>query len=196
MSGENTMKADISRSMFKKDKHHRKVNMQQGRVHLDADWNEQIDIQVHHDRSSLSDIIGETGAPHDKAGFKIERSDNSYRISAGHYYVDGILCENEEEIDAKNQLDLPSFEEHVAVRGKAGVYVVYLDVWERQITHLEDHEIKEVALGGVDTATRTKIIWQVKALRVPDEIENYNCSMNGHNFAPKPFSSSRNFWSK
>jgi hypothetical protein len=101
MSGENTMKADISRSMFKKDKHHRKVNMQQGRVHLDADWNEQIDIQVHHDRSSLSDIIGETGAPHDKAGFKIERSDNSYRIGAGHYYVDGILCENEE-IDAKN----------------------------------------------------------------------------------------------
>lgn len=91
---------------------------------------------------------------------------------------------------------MPSFEEHVAVRGKAGVYVVYLDVWERQITHLEDHEIKEVALGGVDTATRTKIIWQVKALRVPDEIENYNCSMNGHNFAPKPFSSSRNFWSK
>lgn len=45
-------------------------------------------------------------------------------------------------------------------------YLVYLDVWERHITFIEDEELKEVALGGPDTATRTKIISQVKILGV------------------------------
>jgi hypothetical protein len=172
------MKADITRKTFRKKKHYSKVNMQQGRVQVDADWNEQIDIQVHHDRTSLRDIIGETGAPHDNAGFKIEPSGNSYRIGAGQYYVDGILCENESEIDAKDQADLPSFGEHVAVPAKLGVYLIYLDVWERHLTYLDDKEMREVALGGTDTGTRTKIVWQVKALRVPDDIEKYNCSIS------------------
>ena len=42
-------------------------------------------------------------------------------------------------------------------------YLIYLDVWERHITHLEDEPIREVALGGPDTATRSKVVWQVKA---------------------------------
>lgn len=172
------MKADITRKTFKEKKHYRKVNMQQGRVQVDADWNEQIDIQIHHDRTSLRDIIGETGAPHDNAGFKIEPSGNSYRIGAGQYYVDGILCENESEIDAKDQPDLPCFGEHVAVPATDGVYIIYLDVWERHLTYLDDKEIRDVALGGTDTATRTKIVWQVKALRVPNEIVDYNCSIS------------------
>ena len=41
-------------------------------------------------------------------------------------------------------------------------YVVYLDVWERHITALEDDSIREKALGRPDTATRTQVIWQVK----------------------------------
>ena len=40
--------------------------------------------------------------------------------------------------------------------------MVYLDVWERHITALEDDDIREKALGGPDTATRTKVVWQVK----------------------------------
>jgi Family of unknown function (DUF6519) len=174
MQGGNIMKGDFSRNTFKKEKHYSEVKMQQGRAQVDADWNEQVDIQVYQDRTSLNDIIGGSGAPHGKDGFKVQSSGSSYRIGAGHYYVDGILCENEEEIDARDQLDLPFFEEHIPVPNKAGVYLIYLDVWERGITYLEDAEIKEVALGGADTATRTKIVWQVKALRVPDEIENNN----------------------
>jgi Family of unknown function (DUF6519) len=45
-----------------------------------------------------------------------------------------------------------------------GNYLLYLDVWRREITHLEDPEIREVALGGPDTTTRTKTVWQVRAL--------------------------------
>jgi hypothetical protein len=42
--------------------------------------------------------------------------------------------------------------------------LLYLDAWERHITTIEDPEIREVALGGPDTETRSKIIAQVKVL--------------------------------
>ena len=35
-------------------------------------------------------------------------------------------------------------------------------MWEQHLTHIQDPEIREVALMGADTATRAKIIWQVK----------------------------------
>jgi hypothetical protein len=41
-------------------------------------------------------------------------------------------------------------------------YLVYLDVWERHITYVEDDSIREVALKGPDTATRARVVWQVK----------------------------------
>ena len=56
------MKGDFSRSTFRKKKHYRKVKMQQGRVQIDADWNEQIDIQDNYDRTYLQDIIGKSGS--------------------------------------------------------------------------------------------------------------------------------------
>ncbi|MBV8138810.1 MAG: choice-of-anchor D domain-containing protein [Deltaproteobacteria bacterium] len=47
----------------------------------------------------------------------------------------------------------------------SGLALVYLDVWERTITALEDGEIRDPALGlasGADTTTRSKTVWQVK----------------------------------
>jgi hypothetical protein len=41
-------------------------------------------------------------------------------------------------------------------------YQVYLDVWERDINYLQDDSIREVALGGPDTASRAKLVSQVK----------------------------------
>ena len=38
------MKADLTRSTDRPDQHYRAVRMQQGRVQLDAEWNEQQDI--------------------------------------------------------------------------------------------------------------------------------------------------------
>jgi hypothetical protein len=52
------------------------------------------------------------------------------------------------------------------LKADADFYLIYLDVWERHITYLEDERfpsIREVALGGMDSATRAKIVWQVKA---------------------------------
>jgi hypothetical protein len=42
--------------------------------------------------------------------------------------------------------------------------LVYLDVWERHISCIEDDDIREKALVGPDTATREKVVWQVKVL--------------------------------
>jgi hypothetical protein len=53
----------------------------------------------------------------------------------------------------------------------SGYLQIYLDVWERVITYAEDDSIREVALGGPDTAARTKLVWQVKA--TPGQ--NLNC---------------------
>jgi len=44
----------------------------------------------------------------------------------------------------------------------SGLSQIYLDVWERAITYAEDDSIREVALGGPDTAARSKLVWQVK----------------------------------
>lgn len=250
------MKGDFSRKTFRKEKHYRKVNMQQGRVQLDADWNEQMDILFHRISSFLEDIIGECGAPLKNAGLKITASSgNDYEIKAGHYYVGGILCENEVNISASKQPDLPSVDEYVfrwnrvpgkdairlrkflvqrlgqkwksvgfrkvskgrtiRIRGRGdrlsvtlddkgneatlkinkefvdeltvkekngekcvfykkspalpsepGTYLAYLDVWERHLTALDDPEILEPALGGPDTTTRTRVVWQVKVQQV------------------------------
>jgi hypothetical protein len=58
--------------------------MQQGRVRIDADFNEQVDIENYHNRISLSDIIGNRGVYLDqKDGFRIEPMGNSYLIKRG-----------------------------------------------------------------------------------------------------------------
>ncbi|MGH3991422.1 MAG: DUF6519 domain-containing protein, partial [Pseudonocardiaceae bacterium] len=65
------MKADLTRSTFSTQKHYSGVRMQQGRVQLDADWNEQVDIGAHLDETTRKDVIGRCGMPVHDAGFEI-----------------------------------------------------------------------------------------------------------------------------
>ena len=81
-------------------------------------------------------------------------------IGRGRYYVNGTLCENEKEVSITQQPDYSMS----ALPDLSGSYLVYLDVWQRAITALEDPSIREVALGGPDTTTRTKTVWQAKLL--------------------------------
>jgi Family of unknown function (DUF6519) len=93
------MKADFTRNTFSPLKHFTRVLMQQGRVQLDADWNEQAAIQLRYLRALAADVIGEHGGPAAYWGFAITELQLTppvhadFRIGAGHYYVDGILCE-------------------------------------------------------------------------------------------------------
>jgi hypothetical protein len=191
------MKGDFTRSTFKKKKHFHDVRMQQGRVQLDADWNEQLDITAHRVETETKDVVGLCGTPMHHGGFRIvvdpknltdeekalpENQDSAslsvlpynFYISGGRCYVDGILCENEYIVPFTNQPDLP-LSKISKIEFSKGIYLAYLDVWLRHITALEDDHIREKALGGPDTATRSKTIWQVKFLRVGNVGAAVNC---------------------
>lgn len=187
------MKGDFSRDTFDPARHYSRVLMQQGRVQLDADDNEQVAILLHYLRALATDLIGPFGGPTrlfdfepslpEKTSFRIEPfihpKDNrkDLKIGFGRYYVDGILCENispllpgqtpaDAFISYYSQVDYPLDPDHVPLDVLPGApFLVYLDVWERHITSLEDDRLREVALGGPDTATRAQIVWQVKTAK-------------------------------
>ncbi len=246
------MKADWTRDTYRRLNHFSRVIMQQGRVQLDADWNEQSSILLHYLRTLAADIIGPQGGPSENEGFGISPIPltppvtNDFRIGLGRYYVDGILCEadsesvglsvqpgnaavvqvdqwtlNGQEFQANQLVELfddagmmgkPAFnptlvqvtnpdtvnrkltlagaptgwtsaqnpklrrvityltqpdypvpsDEQLKPAGGVNSFLVYLDVWERHITFIENDAIREVALGGPDTATRARVVCQVK----------------------------------
>jgi hypothetical protein len=164
------MKGDFSRSTFRPEKHYSQVLLQQGRVQVDADWNEQQAILQHHLRTESLDLIGFSGTPIENNGFQISLSADgkALEIGQGRFYVVGILCENEVPTPYLSQPDLPQppdpFTAITSVQKTAGV--VYLDIWERRLTALDDSLIREVALNGTETSIRTKTVWQVKVLPV------------------------------
>ena len=163
------MKGDISRETFDVAKHYSGVRMQQGRVQTDADWNEQEALQRRRTQIEARDVIGRCGAPEDNAGFAISIAGGALKIGAGRYYVDGILCENETDgLAYEAQSDLPGATPWADAlsKAKATFGLAYLDVWERHITPLDDPLLREVALGGPDTATRVKTVWQVRVLPI------------------------------
>jgi photosystem II stability/assembly factor-like uncharacterized protein len=91
-------------------------------------------------------------------------------ISAGRFFLDGVLCENDRALRYADQPDYPG-----APDGAPGQNLIYLDVWERQVTALEDPSLREVALGGPDTAARTKTVWQVRIAGAGDIPEAGTC---------------------
>ena len=146
------MKSDNSRNTFDPRKHFRSVRLQQGRVQIDADGNEENDIVGYRVETEAHDLIGLCGAPLHYPAFhivgalselsteekalpgnatvpaKFELPD--FLISAGRYYVDGILCENETLTSYLNQPDFPS----PPPITEQGPYLIYVDVWQRLLT--------------------------------------------------------------
>ena len=70
------MKGDFTRFPFEAQKHFTRVLKQQGRVDLDADWNELVEILTHLDRTQAIDVIGRCGVPIHNNGFRIELDPN------------------------------------------------------------------------------------------------------------------------
>lgn len=79
-----------------------------------------------------ADIPGEPKNRHEALNNLLDKND--FLLSAGRYYVDGMLCENPGVIGYSEQLT------HAL---KADTqYLVFLDVWERHITHWEDRQLE------------------------------------------------------
>lgn len=165
------MKGDFTRDTFRRKKRYSGVRMQQGRVQTDADWNEQADITADRIETGTRHVVGRCGFPWHEPGFEIKAAGPSgLEIGAGFGYVDGILCWNPEPAAIDRQPDFPEKAPLVRVGGNwvavadapAGLYLAWLDVWTRHLTALDDPEIREVALGGPDTGTRARTVWQVR----------------------------------
>jgi len=279
------MRGDFSRLTFRPDRHYSSVRLQQGRVQVDADWNEQVDIALHRDQTASGDVVGQAGTPLANAGFAIgmlvvpRRMSDAALTSAtagvavgddgtilttadggatwtrnaslpgltahlrsvafasatagvavgddgtvlastdggttwvlqpgpsgltadlrsvaltsatagvavgddgtilttadggatwvmrtappelaigpGRMYVDGVLVENDRPMALSAQPFLPGAQ----LPSADGRYLFYLDVWQRHLTAVERPELREIALGGPDTATRTETVWQVR----------------------------------
>lgn len=170
------MTGDISRSTHRPGNHYSSVRLQQGRVLLDADWNEQADLTRHVERVTGRDVIGPTGAPRssDPAvsnfAVSLDETGTDLVIGPGRIHVDGIVCENDDPAGVRYtaQPDLPG----AAVPTTDGSYAVYLDVWERQLSAVDQHGLAfpplvDAALPGTDTATRTRVVWQVRLAPIP-----------------------------
>ena len=57
------MKGDFTRWTFKPEKHYHGVLKQQGRVDLDAEWNEQGAIKDHRIETETLDVVGPAARP-------------------------------------------------------------------------------------------------------------------------------------
>jgi hypothetical protein len=163
-----TMKGDFSRIRFNPQRHYTSVLEQQGRVSLDADANEQRLIDEHTRRTENDDIIGVYGAPRHDAGFAITLGNQGLQAGPGRYYVNGLLCENESLVNYDNQPYLLNPPDQVLLlremlAGKFTAVQVFLEVWQRLVTALDDACLREPALGQADTTARVQTVWRVVA---------------------------------
>jgi hypothetical protein len=170
------MKGDFSRLEENNNKHYSRVLMQQGRVLLDRDWNEQSSILLHYLQTLAKDLIGDHAGPDN--GFEITVDNNQpgkpqLIITHGRYYVDGILCENDEDTNYFKQPYYP-LERKDNFQFPAA-FLAYLDVWERHVTCFEDENLCEIALGGIDTTTRAQVVWQIKLRELTTDQAGKDC---------------------
>lgn len=180
------MKGDFARVTFDPSRHYSQVLQQQGRVLLEADWNEQAQIQLHLLRSMIRDLVGPCWAA--GGGFAVTSAttgaDGSNKalpltdwlLAPGHFYVDGIQCANQRACTLAAQPHAPTPDFGVS-DGSSGFenpprsLALWLDVWERHLCSVEAPDIADVALDGVDTATRAQVIWQVRMLDRSHSVE-------------------------
>jgi Family of unknown function (DUF6519)/Right handed beta helix region len=171
------MKGDFSRWTVDPWRHFGAVLMQQGRVHTDADWNEWVANILRRVRADSLDTLHPVFVSDETPdAFLIAATGGTFTIGPGRMYVDGILVDNfgddpvtwdprMEELRGQGLVDYaaqPFYPDPPALPA-GGEHLVYLKVWQRDVTAVEDPRIVEPALG-VDTTTRLQTVWQVKVL--------------------------------
>src|SRR5579885_117276 len=166
------MGADRARKSFDPKQHYRSVVMQQGRVTLEADWNESQSIFGEELRHETLDIVGPAGTPDD--GYRIIVSGTAptppfdFSVSAGTMYVGGLRLVLDAPVQYSNQ---PDWLDHggdpdwiMPASNPPNNEFVYLLVREQEVSAVEDSALREVALGGPDTAARTRMIQHIVRL--------------------------------
>ena len=158
-----------------------RVLLQQGRVTLDSDANEQTESVLRFLRGLAFDVVGAHGGVGDAFELVPAAPGNpDLLIRWGSYYVDGIRCVNVPDdfdvLAAATGADkiadgrsvkaqrgwLPPTDGDTGAGSKDLLF--FLDVFERHISAAEDDSLREVALLGPDTASRAVVVWQVRTM--------------------------------
>ncbi|MBK6798706.1 MAG: hypothetical protein IPG76_18455 [Acidobacteria bacterium] len=149
--------------------------MQQGRVLLDSDWNELCDIIDYRIKFLIRDLfnieVPDEGGwsrivvpPNLPNSFKIDTLDSTiennmvqlkFKLFPGRAYVDGI-CVMHQDKDKLWDITSKTFYENQPFK-------VYIDVWEQEVTYIDDPGIFEPAIG-VDTCLRMQTCWNISAI--------------------------------
>ena len=178
------MGADFSRVRLNPLLDYAGVELKQGGVLLDADFNELVAIARPAPARAGERRAGPRHGVVDHAR-RLQASAVARRrrctIGRGRLYVDGLLAENHGAASndpAKRLFDPLLAERQFAdpipyaaqpylpsppALPTAGRHLVYLDVWQREVTHLEQPDLVESAVG-VDDHSRMQTVWQVRVL--------------------------------
>jgi hypothetical protein len=170
---------------------HAYVELKQGGVLLDRDFNEAMALLERGDRARTADVLGRAVVSRNtpRAFLIGPGTSGGLQIGVGRMYVDGMLAENRgvpssapvfDELLGEpafsgdvDYLAQPFFPQPPALPTDDKRHLVYLDVWQREVTHVEQPDLVEVAVG-VETSSRVQTVWQVRILE--DDAGSATCS--------------------
>jgi hypothetical protein len=165
------MGSDRARVSYDKTRQYRSVVMQQGRVTVEADWNEAQLIATEEERKEALDVVGPAGTQDD--GYRVLEPGTvpnppfDFTVGPGTMFVGGVRAFAPDPIVYSQQSDWldhstdPDWVEPAALSNRQAHEDIYLLLREQEVSAVEDTALREVALGGPDTAQRTRLIQHI-----------------------------------
>jgi hypothetical protein len=167
------MGSDRARRSFDADQQYRAVVMQQGRVFVEADWNENQEILGETVRAETLDIVGPSGTPDD--GYAISFPNPlpanwipfDFAIKHGTMYVGGLRVFLPTDATYFIQPDWIDPDQPYWVNpdqpspGSPSNEIIYLLLAEQEVSAVEDSALRDVAFGGPDTAQRLRLLQRI-----------------------------------
>ena len=167
------MAGDRARVSYDPSRKWRGVIAQQGRVTVEADWNEAATIGEERDRHVTLDVVGPVGTPDGGYAVTAVPATGEYSASTpGHFtigrgtlYLGGERLDLDEQVHYSVQADWLDHSTDplwkapgVRHERDARHELVYLLASEQEVSAVEDPALADVALGGPDTMQRLRIL--------------------------------------
>jgi hypothetical protein len=161
------MGSDRARVSYDEKQQYRSVVMQQGRVTLEADANEALRIVDEEIRHDALDFVGPAGTPDDGYRITPDGAGTDFQVQAGTMYVGGVrayLPKGNPPITYKYTSQPDWLFPAPPDPAPPSTELVFLHLLEQEISAVEVPDLKDVALGGPDTAQRSRLLQHVHRL--------------------------------
>jgi hypothetical protein len=175
------MGSDRARITYDPTRKWRGLVAQQGRVTVEADWNEAAAIDAADERAVTLDVVGPVGAPH--GGYAVtatppasppgsasppSSAEGDLTVGTGTLYLGGERLDLGAPVDLADQPDwrdpatgtlwVAPTATPASPPTATGTELVYLLAIEQEVSALEDPALTDVALGGPDTMQRLRVL--------------------------------------